>query len=174
MKRLRYVMIGGFLGAGKTTTIARLAKHYTDQGLKVGIVTNDQAHGLVDTMSLRAQGFNVGEVTGACFCCKFNDLTDVIGQDKILGPEGPLGAMLAATEQPGEDLWGDAFSKLPEGERAPFQQMTFTLHDSQVEQVKTAVSIAAKMGAYDSPNENGNGNALARICETFTTDYGNG
>lgn len=80
MKRLRYVMIGGFLGAGKTTTIARLAQHYTDRGLKVGIVTNDQAHGLVDTMSLRAQGFDVGEVTGACFCCKFNDLTDVIGQ----------------------------------------------------------------------------------------------
>jgi len=80
MKRLRYVMIGGFLGAGKTTAIARLARHYTDQGLKVGIVTNDQAHGLVDTMSLRAQGFDVGEVTGACFCCKFNDLTDVIAQ----------------------------------------------------------------------------------------------
>lgn len=80
MKRLRYVMIGGFLGAGKTTTIARLAKHYTEQGQKVGIVTNDQAHGLVDTMSLRAQGFDVGEVTGACFCCKFNDLTDVIAQ----------------------------------------------------------------------------------------------
>lgn len=80
MKRLRYVMIGGFLGAGKTTTIARMAKHYTDAGLKVGIVTNDQAHGLVDTMSLRAQGFDVGEVTGACFCCKFNDLTDVIAQ----------------------------------------------------------------------------------------------
>lgn len=80
MKRLRYIMIGGFLGAGKTTTIAQLAKHYTEQGLKVGIVTNDQAHGLVDTMSLRAQGFDVGEVTGACFCCKFNDLTDVIAQ----------------------------------------------------------------------------------------------
>jgi len=80
MKRLRYIMIGGFLGAGKTTTIAKLAKHYTEQGLKVGIVTNDQAHGLVDTMSLRAQGFDVGEVTGACFCCKFNDLTDVIAQ----------------------------------------------------------------------------------------------
>lgn len=80
MKRLRYVMIGGFLGAGKTTTIARLARHYTERGLKVGIVTNDQAHGLVDTMSLRAQGFDVGEVTGACFCCKFNDLTDVIAQ----------------------------------------------------------------------------------------------
>lgn len=73
-------------------------------------------------------------------------------------------------EQP--DGWGEAMDGLPDTDRAPFQQMTFTLHDSQVEQVKTAVGIAAKMGAYDSPNENGNGNALARICETFITDYG--
>ena len=54
MARLRYVMICGFLGAGKTTLIGKLARAYADQGLKVGIVTNDQAHGLVDTMSLRA------------------------------------------------------------------------------------------------------------------------
>ncbi len=39
MKRTRFLMVGGFLGAGKTTAIARLARHYMDQGLKVGIVT---------------------------------------------------------------------------------------------------------------------------------------
>ena len=38
----RFIMIGGFLGAGKTTTISRLARHYISQGLKVGIITNDQ------------------------------------------------------------------------------------------------------------------------------------
>lgn len=74
----RFVMIGGFLGAGKTTTIARLARHYQDQGLKVGIVTNDQAPDLVDTNSLRSQGFDVGEVAGSCFCCNFNALTDTV------------------------------------------------------------------------------------------------
>jgi len=57
---------------------------------------------------------------------------------------------------------------LPEGERAPFQQMTFTLHDEQVEVVKNALTIAKSMGAFvDSPNKNSNGNALARICEMF-------
>lgn len=76
MTRCRFLMVGGFLGAGKTTLIARLAKHYTDQGLRVGLVTNDQAYDLVDTHSLRAQGFDVGEVPGACFCCKFDDLVD--------------------------------------------------------------------------------------------------
>ena len=49
---MRFVMIGGFLGAGKTTTIGRLATLYQAQGLKVGIVTNDQASDLVDTHTL--------------------------------------------------------------------------------------------------------------------------
>lgn len=65
-----------------------------------------------------------------------------------------------------------AMGNLPTEDRAPFQQMTFTLHDLQVEQVKAAVGIAKGMGAFDSENENSNGNALARICEIFITDYG--
>ena len=39
----RFIMIGGFLGAGKTTTISRLARHFQLQGKHVAIVTNDQA-----------------------------------------------------------------------------------------------------------------------------------
>ena len=76
MKKLRFAMIGGFLGAGKTTTMARLGRFYADRGLRVGLVTNDQAQNLVDTTSLRAQGFNVDEVAGACFCCKFDELVN--------------------------------------------------------------------------------------------------
>jgi ParB-like chromosome segregation protein Spo0J len=57
---------------------------------------------------------------------------------------------------------------LADGDREPFQQMTFTLHDDQVEEVKAAMEKAKAMGAFvDTGNENGNGNALARICETF-------
>jgi len=74
----RFIMLGGFLGAGKTTTIGRLARHYISQGLRVGIVTNDQTTDLVDTHSLRSQGFEVGEVAGACFCCHFNELTATV------------------------------------------------------------------------------------------------
>ncbi|MEZ6136171.1 MAG: GTP-binding protein, partial [Pirellulaceae bacterium] len=37
----RFIMIGGFLGAGKTTTIARLASHFRGEGKNVAIVTND-------------------------------------------------------------------------------------------------------------------------------------
>jgi ParB-like chromosome segregation protein Spo0J len=57
---------------------------------------------------------------------------------------------------------------LADGDREPFQQMTFTLHDDQAEEVKAAMEKAKAMGAFvDTGNENGNGNALARICETF-------
>ena len=71
-------MIGGFLGAGKTTTIARLALDYQAAGKRVGIVTNDQTWDLVDTHHLRSQGFDVGEVTGSCFCCNFDGLTATV------------------------------------------------------------------------------------------------
>lgn len=62
------------------------------------------------------------------------------------------------------------FPELPEGDKAPFQQMTFTLHDDQAEQVAAAIEKAKGLGPFvDAPNENSNGNALARICETFLT-----
>jgi ParB-like chromosome segregation protein Spo0J len=63
---------------------------------------------------------------------------------------------------------------LADGDREPFQQMTFTLHDEQAEQVKAAMDAAKAMGPFDSQNENSNGNALARICETFLTVADNG
>lgn len=56
---------------------------------------------------------------------------------------------------------------LPIGDGEPFQVMTFTLHDDQVESVQDAIKAAKAMGPFDSPNENSNGNALARIAETF-------
>jgi ParB family chromosome partitioning protein len=64
------------------------------------------------------------------------------------------------------------YPTLPDGNKAEFQQMTFTLHDSQAEEVKAALDAAKAMGAFDSPNENSNGNALARVCETFLTVAG--
>lgn len=73
-----FIMVGGFLGAGKTTTVGRLARHYQKTGKRVVVVTNDQAADLVDTHTLRSQGLEVGEVAGACFCCNFNELTSVM------------------------------------------------------------------------------------------------
>jgi G3E family GTPase len=123
MSSIRFIMLGGFLGAGKTTTIARLARAYQDRGLKVGIVTNDQASDLVDTHLLRSQGFDVGEVAGACFCCKFNDLTDTIGRleaterpDVVLAePVGSCTDLVATVMQPIMDLYREKFDVAPYG-----------------------------------------------------------
>ena len=57
---------------------------------------------------------------------------------------------------------------LPDGDRAGFQQMTFTLSDEQVDTVKAAVQKAKQAGPFvDAANENSNGNALARIGEVY-------
>ncbi len=123
MKPMRFVMIGGFLGAGKTTTIGALARRYTDQGLKVGIVTNDQATDLVDTHALRSQGHTVGEVAGACFCCNFNELLSTVGQlaqderpDVILAePVGSCTDLVATVVQPLVQLHGGEYEIAPYG-----------------------------------------------------------
>ena len=52
MTPARYIMVGGFLGAGKTTAILRLAERARPQGRRVGLITNDQSVGLVDTTML--------------------------------------------------------------------------------------------------------------------------
>jgi hypothetical protein len=57
---------------------------------------------------------------------------------------------------------------LASGDREPFQQMTFTLHDEQAETVAAAIEKAKNAGSFEgSPNENSNGNALARVCEAY-------
>jgi G3E family GTPase len=118
---MRFIMLGGFLGAGKTTGLARLARHYMRQGLRVGIVTNDQAYDLVDTRNLRAQGFAVQEVPGACFCCRFDELVSTVKQheeseqpDVILAePVGSCTDLVATVVQPLKHLYGKKFQVAP-------------------------------------------------------------
>lgn len=66
----------------------------------------------------------------------------------------------------------DSMPPLPDGDKAPFQQMTFTLHDTQAETVGEAIAQAKTVGTFDgSPNENSNGNALHRICEAYLSAH---
>jgi len=71
---------------------------------------------------------------------------------------------------PGFDLnaneLGEDFT-LPDGDKAPFQQMTFTLADEQAEQIKNAIADIKQTEEYKYAetmgNENSNGNALYLI-----------
>lgn len=121
MSAARYIMVGGFLGAGKTTTLLRLAEHLRHQGLKVGLITNDQSVNLVDTTLLAAHAFPVEEITGGCFCCRFTSLTDAAANlsqaerpDVFLAePVGSCTDLTATVSYPLRRMYGDAFSIAP-------------------------------------------------------------
>lgn len=70
----------------------------------------------------------------------------------------------------GFDLNTDDLSEefsLPDGDKAPFQQMTFTLADEQATQIKNAIADIKQTEEYKyvetMGNENSNGNALYLI-----------
>ena len=57
---------------------------------------------------------------------------------------------------------------LPDGDRDPFQQKTFTLHDDQAAIIDDAITLARTNPLSDTGlNENSNGNALNLICEQW-------
>jgi len=118
---IKLKILGGFLGAGKTTTLLRLAERYVNAGQTVGIITNDQADGLVDTERFRALGFTTGEVAGGCFCCRFEDFIaradELIAKsrpDVILAePVGSCTDLVATVFRPLEKFHADRFALAP-------------------------------------------------------------
>jgi Ni2+-binding GTPase involved in maturation of urease and hydrogenase len=67
------MVVGGFLGAGKTTAILAAARGLATSGARVALVTNDQASGLVDTAAALGVA-PTAEIAGGCFCCCLPDL----------------------------------------------------------------------------------------------------
>jgi len=87
MNHVLIACVGGFLGAGKTTALVSASRELVSRGLKVGIITNDQGSQLVDTQALLGHGLTTEEITGGCFCCKFDEL--VQHADQILDQGQP-------------------------------------------------------------------------------------
>ena len=119
--RARYIMVGGFLGAGKTTAVDQLARYLTDRGARVGLITNDQSHGLVDTSILRGRGFAVEEITGGCFCCRFHSLHEAAEKLTaasrpeffVAEPVGSCTDLVATVCYPLRRIYGDRFTIAP-------------------------------------------------------------
>ena len=118
---IRFVMLGGFLGAGKTTALLRLARIFTERGQRVGIITNDQAEGLVDTLAFKAAGYHTEEIPAGCFCCHFEKLLEASGRladglepDVILAePVGSCTDLVNAVITPLKNLYQDRFDVAP-------------------------------------------------------------
>lgn len=121
MKRTSLAVVGGFLGAGKTTSILNIAKYLIGEGKKIGIVTNDQGSELVDTNFLLQSGLPVLEVTGGCFCCNFEEFANKVNElskssmpDIILAePVGSCTDLIATIFKPIKQKYTKEFSLSP-------------------------------------------------------------
>lgn len=115
------ILVAGFLGAGKTTLLGQATERFVGRGHRVGLVTNDQAANLVDTLTLRAGDSPVREVTGGCFCCRFDDLLDSIDGlinegrlDIVIGePVGSCTDLSATVVQPIKALHSGRYQLAP-------------------------------------------------------------
>ena len=98
--------------------------------MRVGVITNDQGTGLVDTASsFQISGFRfqegeqaaVREVTGGCFCCKADELVGVLREmEAAIQPEvflaEPVGSctdLVATVLLPLEKAYGKKFRRAP-------------------------------------------------------------
>lgn len=120
MDKARYIMIGGFLGAGKSTSILQIAKQLSSR-YKVGLITNDQGASLVDTTTFQASGFAVEEISGGCFCCRFNSLMEAAQKLQqgnapdifIAEPVGSCTDLIATVSYPLRRIYGNQFTISP-------------------------------------------------------------
>jgi G3E family GTPase len=114
-------MLGGFLGAGKTTTVLRAAQHFQRHGLRVGLITNDQAQGLVDTALLEELDLPVEEIAGGCFCCRSEGLVDALQRLSaesqpevfIAEPVGSCTDLVATVSLPLQSIYQQGYRMAP-------------------------------------------------------------
>lgn len=117
---IQFVLVSGFLGAGKTTSLKAMGETLTRRGYTVGMITNDQAEGLVDTSILDDVGGEVEEIPGGCFCCNFDDLLNaaesIVARDAdvlLCEPVGSCTDLVATVVNPLRSMYAAEFSVAP-------------------------------------------------------------
>ena len=187
-KPVKLIFVGGFLGSGKTTALAALAKRLIQQGMRVGIITNDQTKNLVDTIIVKEMlsglGVPVEEVVEGCFCCKFDELINQV--EKILAhnpnilmgePVGSCTDFVAAVANPIKIHYKDAFRFAPfsimvdpervrellMGEvKSPFPEEVSYLFGKQLEEADIIV-----FNKIDLLSEQETGRLLSNLADKF-------
>jgi len=94
---INFYVIGGFLGSGKTTTIAKLIERFSKLD-KFGIIVNDFSSPLVDQKWLESFNVNVKNIAGGCVCATASSLIEVVEDFEKLGAKNiilePIGTHL--------------------------------------------------------------------------------
>lgn len=132
------ILVGGFLGSGKTCLLWEVARRLNNDKKRVGLITNDQASELVDTLFLETNQDIVQEVSGSCFCCNFNGFIDAIdhiidrnNSDIILAePVGSCTDLSATILQPIKDKFSDRLTLRPLTVLADPYRLKSVLNDS--------------------------------------------
>lgn len=67
-------LLSGFLGSGKTTAIQHACRILIQEGIKIGVITNDQGEKLVDKGFFDSLEIPNSQVINGCFCCNYHEL----------------------------------------------------------------------------------------------------
>ena len=71
---MRFFLVGGFLGSGKTTAIVNACQHLIKKDQCIAVVTNDQGDQQVDSAFVKSFDIPAAEVANGCFCCNYDQL----------------------------------------------------------------------------------------------------
>lgn len=86
---MKVLVIGGFLGSGKTSTILRLGREFSNAGKRVAIIVNEIGEVGIDGDVISKYGLQTTELTSGCICCslKVNMKTTITLLTKDYAPE---------------------------------------------------------------------------------------
>ena len=89
---MNILLLGGFLGSGKTTILSRLMQEMLAQGLRLCVIENEIGQVSVDDLLLKESGVEITTIMGGCVCCQVSGslLESLLRIEKEISPDWVL------------------------------------------------------------------------------------